>query len=229
MYKATWTDGIYQEATGNTPQEAVNNLEKKLHDPNGPNAEPHLEVDGNNVACGPHIVGEITQILFVLMKNGQPYEMPHEHTDITRQLKNTNVAVASTQRHHVEAMRQALPDLLDSDHGPEQFTIAKYTITPKNLPEPSTTPPRRTEYRLELTNDEEDGGNAEPYQIINVYFIENKPTTYSWANGIEENTAYLDEACTTTLSGSLTVDHQTSVISGEIYDDNGLICEYRSF
>lgn len=72
--------------------------------------------------------------LFVLMKDGQPVELPAEQgTETENRLMDhddgvcATFAVASTNRRYVEAMRQALPDLLDADHGPEAYTIAEFT------------------------------------------------------------------------------------------------------
>jgi hypothetical protein len=72
--------------------------------------------------------------LFVLMKNGVPFELPVEQGTETenRLMEHDNgvgatYATASTVKQHVEAMRQALPDLLDADYGPEAFEIAEFT------------------------------------------------------------------------------------------------------
>lgn len=72
--------------------------------------------------------------LFVLMKDGRPFELPVESgTETENRLMDhddgvaATYATASTVRQHVEAMRQAIPDLLDADYGPEAFTIAEFT------------------------------------------------------------------------------------------------------
>lgn len=71
--------------------------------------------------------------LFVLTKNGRPFELPAADAETVNRLMDHDngvdavFAFASTVKQHVEAMRQALPDLLDSDHGPEQFEIAEFT------------------------------------------------------------------------------------------------------
>ena len=71
--------------------------------------------------------------LFVLTKDGQPFELPAADAETVNRLMDHDdgvcavFAFASTNRRYVEAMRQALPDLLDSDHGPEQFEIAEFT------------------------------------------------------------------------------------------------------
>jgi hypothetical protein len=71
--------------------------------------------------------------LFVLMRDGQPVELPVADAETENRLMEHDhgvaavYAVASTIRQHVEAMRLALPDLLDADHGPEVYTIAEFT------------------------------------------------------------------------------------------------------
>ena len=72
--------------------------------------------------------------LFVLMKDGVPFELPVEQGTATEHRLSDHddgvaayYATASTVRQHVEAMRQAIPDLLDADYGPEVFEIAEFT------------------------------------------------------------------------------------------------------
>lgn len=72
--------------------------------------------------------------LFVLMKDGKPFELPVEQGTTTEYRLSFHTdgratyAVASTVRQHVEGMQAAIPDLLDADYGPEVFTIAEFTM-----------------------------------------------------------------------------------------------------
>jgi hypothetical protein len=71
--------------------------------------------------------------IFVLMKGGQPVELPAADAETVNRLMDhddgvcSTFAFASTNRRYVEAMRQVLPDLLDADHGPEVYEIAEFT------------------------------------------------------------------------------------------------------
>lgn len=60
--------------------------------------------------------------LYVIYRDGQPFEMPIEPgTETDNRLTDydngvgATFAVASTTRAYVEAMRQAIPELLDAD------------------------------------------------------------------------------------------------------------------
>lgn len=72
--------------------------------------------------------------LFVLMKDGKPFEIPVEQrTAVENELNHHSSArctysTASTIRGHVEAMRQAMSSLLDADYGPEAFEIAEFIM-----------------------------------------------------------------------------------------------------
>lgn len=69
--------------------------------------------------------------IYVLMKDGMPVELPAQ-PEVSHHLMDCVCAVftvASTNRRYVEAMQQALPNLLDADHGPEVYEIAEYVLT----------------------------------------------------------------------------------------------------
>ena len=68
-------------------------------------------------------------IIYVLMKDGKPFQLPVEKgTETSHALQSTSAlyATASTDKKYVEAMKKILPDLLDMDHEPE-FTIAEFS------------------------------------------------------------------------------------------------------
>ncbi len=72
-------------------------------------------------------------ILYVLMKDGKPFELPAEQGTETADAlqfagaKEARYATASTTKEHVEAMHEILPDLLDMDFRPGSLTIAEFT------------------------------------------------------------------------------------------------------
>ena len=72
-------------------------------------------------------------VLYVLMKDGKPFQLPAERgteTDNALQFAGATkarYATASTVKEHVEAMQKVLPDLLDMDFIPGSLTIAEYT------------------------------------------------------------------------------------------------------
>jgi len=75
--------------------------------------------------------------LFVLMKDGTPFQLPVEsRTEVEHRLSDflevgaepPTYACASTDRAAVDAMRQALPSLLDSDDDADRYEIAIFEI-----------------------------------------------------------------------------------------------------
>jgi hypothetical protein len=71
--------------------------------------------------------------LFVLMKDGRPFELPAADAETVNRLMDYDdgvdavFAFASTNKGHVKAMMNALPDLLDWDNGGD-LSIAEFTL-----------------------------------------------------------------------------------------------------
>lgn len=71
--------------------------------------------------------------LFVLMQKGRPFQLPVADAETSRRLDDLSkaehtFAFASTNREHVDNMRQALPDMLDADDDMGLY-IALYACT----------------------------------------------------------------------------------------------------